>query len=127
MGGAVEEFIDNTINAATQVSTAGTVGYKGGSFGTNKGVVTSGVKDVVKDITGATAAEEANKLARQQFEQAKADAEKARKDAEIQSARDQVTASRLAGGVRGGISTVAPKGASRFSTLGSDEKDFLGL
>ena len=118
------DFVDDTLNVVTQLGTWGSVGFEDGGF--KKGVITDATIDVTKELTGAAAAEDANAVAREQFEQQKAAAAKERKEAKAQSAQEQITASRLAGGARAGKST-SKSSASRFSSLGGDEQDFLGL
>lgn len=120
-------FFEDIVNVATNIGTFGLAGFESEKGGLTTGVTGSPILSGVKDITGASAAEEANVDARKRFEEEKAGAEKARADAKSQSAREQVTASRLAGGARsGGTSSAASRG-SRFSSLGGDEQDFLGL
>lgn len=139
-GGPVQKFIDDpiggTINAVTNVATMGTVGYQDGRFATSEGIVTkTGVEGLrgVKQITGAQAAEDANNLARQQFDQQKIDAERARLEAQDQDMKNQIQQSRSAAGRGGGASGAGRSSASRASTaisnskLGQDERDFLGL
>lgn len=83
-------------------------------------------KDVIvkptKEITGAAAAEEANAMARDQFNETKAESLKAREDATIAKQRGQIAASNAAGSARS--SNVSPK--VNANKVG-DTKDFLGL
>ena len=83
----------------------------------------------LKDITGASAAEEANKEAKKQFESERKAAEQERENVQTASARDQLKASKLAASVRtGGRARTSSVGASKTSSLGgSDVQDFLGL
>lgn len=118
------KFVDYT----AQMFTGGFVGYQDGKFGA------SGVSsDMLKDVTGATAAEEANKLARQQFEEAKAEADAQRVEQQAQTGRDQIRQSQMAAAARSTASSRSANKATASSasggglTLGEDEKDFLGL
>lgn len=91
------------------------------------GEFVEGTVDVFKDITGANAAEDANKLAREQFEQGKADILSERELAREKNAAAQLKASNLAGGLRRGRKSSAPAKTASAPALGSDERDFLGL
>lgn len=90
-------------------------------------------KDLVKDVTGATAAEEANKAAEQNLKEQKAAAEADRVAGQQQFAKEQLIKSKQAGGQRRSTnssrSTATPKAVKTLATnnLGSDEQDFLGL
>lgn len=133
-GGPVQKFIDDpiggTINAVTNVATMGTVGYNDGRFATSEGLWTKTGEEAIrgtKQIMGVTAAEEANEIARQQMQQTQIDAEKARVEAQAQSSREQIQASRMASGRGGGGVGTGTSRVSRFSSLGEDERDFLGL
>lgn len=120
--------IDDVLNVALNFSTGGLAGFgeDGAGLGAlGKPAVEAGV-DGLKEITGAKAAEEANAQTRKRFEEEKAKAAQDRLDAQAQSAANQLAASRSAEATRGGVSS-QPKGTSRFSSLGSDEEDFLGL
>lgn len=124
-------ILDSTINYATTIFTGGSVGFDDDGFGTSSGVISDGgdslVKKPIKDLTGATAAEEANEDARKRFEEEKAVAADQKKQNQAQSAANQLAASRSASSARGGVSNPSSSGQSRFSNLGSDESDFLGL
>lgn len=125
MGGGGNSVFEQIIDVVVQSSTGGLAGFKSDEGGLAKGVTGSPLVDVVKEVTGAAAAEQANVDARKRFEEEKARSKKSRQEAKQQSAREQVTASRLAGAARtGGRGTDR---GSRFSSLGSDERDFLGL
>ena len=117
-----------TINAATQVSTGGMVGY--GKDGLKTGIqgeqfIKAGNTAVkgLKDVTGATAAEEANAQARSQFEDQAAQARQQRADAQILNQRNQVAASNNAGAARANRGT---NRSTRSSSVG-DVSDFLGI
>lgn len=129
-GGSGNSVFEDIVNVVTQVSTGGLVGFESDKGGLTGGVTTRGVVNVVepviKDITGATALEEANRQARSRFEEEKAAALKQRKEVKSDTARQQLIASRLAAGVRRGGGAAGGKG-SRATKLGSDESDFLGL
>lgn len=110
-----------------QLSTGGLAGFKSDDGGLGTGLSGDVAVGALKDVTGATAAEEANADARKRFAEEKSAADKARKDAQSQSAADQLAKSRSASSARGGISNPSSTGQARFSNLGSDEQDFLGL
>lgn len=133
-GGGGGSLLDQVINAGTQVVSGGLVGYQGGQV--TSGVTTNVVKDTLKEVTGAKAAEEANALAREQFETQRNAALNAREEARARTARDQLAASRLAASNRrrGSVNNAnkGQAGDNQFqsqsvSLLGSDEQDFLGL
>jgi len=124
MGGDAGDFLEKGLDIVTQLGTFGTVGFEDGAFG--KGVTTKQVKSTLKDVTGATAAEEATEQARERFEEEKKAAGKQREEIKAQTARDQLVASRLAGGARRAGATTAGKG-KKSTSLGSDTSDFLGL
>lgn len=86
--------------------------------------IVEGVTYGLKEITGANAAEEANRLAAEQIEQQRQAALDQRQEDQDARERDARTASRRAASVR---STSARRGGSRFGNLGFDEADFLGL
>ena len=114
-------------NVAFQGATLGLVGVDEGGF--KAGLTGQAIKEVtidpLKDISGATAAEDANALAREQMEEEKASRLQAREDAKSQSAAEQVRASRSAGGVR--TSTSGRTSGLTSAIVGEDERDFLGL
>lgn len=125
---AFSDPIGTIINVGTQTMTGGLVGYdKDSGFSVGKGLTGNVAIDGLKEVTGAKAAEEANKMAREQFDQQKVDAEKARLEAQAQSSREQIAASRMASGRGGGGVGTGTSRVSRFSSLGEDERDFLGL
>jgi len=126
----VKDVIDNPleqlINIPTQVGTGGLIGFEDGKF--EKGTTLDILGQGFKDISGISAAEEATEESRRQFEETKNRELEGRKERQAQSAREQLRLSRQAGSVsRGGIKTGRTGGGSRFSSLGSDEQDFLGL
>lgn len=110
-GGSIDSTLDGFVN---------TVGQFFGDVGRE---TMSGIKE----ITGAKAAEEANKLARQQFEETKANAETDRLEAQQKTARDQVTQSNMANRLRSKTAGGFNINPGAASTLGGDERDFLGL
>lgn len=133
-GNFFENLGSDFLNAGLQGVTGGVIGFENG--GISNGVTTNlakkSGKELVsgtKEVTGAKAAEEANKVARQQFEQAAEDAKNARIEAQAATAKDQVRQSQMAGAARASATTrSANKGtAIGGSVLGADEKDFLGL
>lgn len=119
-----EDFLNVTAN----VVTGGIVGFEADEGGFKAGVTLEPGIELAKELTGANAAAEANKLARDQFEQAKADTLADKAQAEADSAADQLKASNLAGGVRRGTRRSGGNtSASTGSDTGSQQKDFLGL
>ena len=113
------------LDIAAQVLTGGVMGFD--EDGVKVGITAQPGIDVFKEVTGAKAAEEANEDARKRFEEEKANAEQNRKDNSALSARAELQKSRSAGNARGGVKSSASRGNSRFSDLGTDEQDFLGL
>lgn len=126
-GGNVGEDI---LNVATNFLSVGLVGYDGenGGFDMSKGLVTKNATPIIKDITGATAAEEANADARARYEEEKANALREREQALNDNAVRQLQASRSGNSSRSATSTSNSRNgrASMFSDLGG-ERDFLGL
>ena len=80
--GSGTNIFEDFINFGTQIATIGTLGFDQNGF---KGGVTV---DATKEITGAAAAEEANKLARQQYEEQKAALEEQRQNKILQDKND---------------------------------------
>lgn len=120
-------LFENFINASLNLSSGGVLGFQSG--GLAPGVLADKVVEGAKEITGAAAAEEANDLARQRFEEEREKAEEQRREAQARSSRDQIIASRRAGAAQSSASNRANNAnrRSQFSILGSDERDFLGL
>lgn len=114
-------FLDDVVNVATQISTAGTVGY--GKQGVKKGITTEAAVDVTKEITGAKAAEEANAMARDQFNLATEQAKQDRLNSQTAAKNGQIAASNSAGAARGSASSTT----KRANTPVGDVSDFLGL
>ena len=121
--GGGNSFLESALDIGINYFTGGYAGYKDDEGGVGAGVSTS----ALKEVTGAKAAEEANEDARKRFEEEKANALQKRKDNQALSARAELQKSRSAGNARGGVKSSASKGNSRFSDLGTDEQDFLGL
>jgi len=123
----VSDLAGDVSEAGLNLSTLGMLGYKGGKF--RPGVTGRAGIDVLKDVTGASALEEANIDARQRFQEEKEKALAERKERKAKSAQEQLLASRKAGAARGGVKLFGPDKTrvSRYSTLGSDEQDFLGI
>jgi hypothetical protein len=115
--------LTQAVNGVMQLSTYGVVGY--GKDGVKLGAVGAPVGAAalkgVKDITGATAAEQANQIARDQFNQQTATADKAQNDAITLKANQQLTASNSAGAASKNI--IPPSVQNKVG----DTKDFLGL
>jgi len=119
-GGTGIDVLDDFINVNTQLATAGLVGY--GKDGAKAGVTGKPVVKGVKEVTGATAAEEANALARDQFEKSTEDALKNRQNAQLQNQQNQIKASQEAGS-----STVRRATTNKTATPLGGTTDFLGL
>lgn len=114
--------IDDTVNVLTQVTTGGLFGF--GEEGFKQGVVTEAAVDVTKEVTGAAAAEEANQLAREQFEQDRARQLQERDEALERNRTRQINLSRGAARARGGNIS---QSTSSVTGNNSIESDFLGL
>lgn len=112
--------LDDTLNILTNISTGGLAGFGEGGF--KAGVTGKPLVEGTKDVTGASAAEEANEQARDQFEQSKVQAEEDRLKSQQQDTQTQIAASRGAGRVRSSVSDSASTGPA----VGGG-KDFLGL
>lgn len=123
-GNFFENLLTDVINYGLQSSTAGLVGYKNG--GLQEGVGT----DALKEVTGAAAAEEANRQSRAQYEQTRRETAEARTAAQNQTALNQVQQSEMAQGARAykGRTTASNAGQPvSGATLGGDERDYLGI
>lgn len=128
-GNFFEDLFTNVVNYGLQGATGGIAGYDGG-LNFNGGASTDSVVAGTKEITGAAAAEEANRIAMEQFEEQKAAADADRAAAIQQTARDQVSLSQKAAAARSaGTKTSSANRGQAISggSLGTDEKDFLGL
>ena len=125
--GGGNSFLESALDIGINVATGGGFGYKDDKGGVTWGEILGPTMEGIKEVTGAKAAEEANEDARKRFTEEKANAEQKRKDNQALSARDELQKSRSAGNARGGVKSSASKGNSRFSDLGTDEQDFLGL
>lgn len=123
-GNFFENLLTDTINYTSQYFSAGLVGY--GQDGVKTGVTGTAGVNGLKEITGAKAAEDANKMAREQFEQARDDAQAERAEAIRQTGREELQKSRIAGAARN-ARTSSGKGSYGSFSLGEDERDFLGL
>lgn len=106
----------------------------GGLIGVDKdgnlemGVTTRGVRDAVRDVTGANAADEANRRAAQALADQRAEAARLREEEIARMRRSEVAASRAAGqaqqlGFLGGSGS----GGSDSSSFNNLTRDFLGL
>lgn len=122
MSGSNSNPLEDVLNVATQWSTLGLVGYDKKGF--KAGVTGEPIVEGTKEITGAAAAEEANAMAREQFEQQTAAANQDRENAKIANQRANLTASQTASAARN-ISTKNNKKSS--STPIGDVTDFLGI
>jgi hypothetical protein len=125
---------NDILNVGVQSMSGGFVGFENGkiSNGVSTNIAKSTGQAVVsglKTVTGAKAAEEANKIATQQFEEQKASAIADRQESYRQAGLQQVQTSQQAGAARSTSRSAAAtsntnKGAFN---LGGDEKDFLGV
>lgn len=122
-GNFFENLGADILNVGLGTATGGLVGYKDGKIQAGATV------DGLKVVTGAKAAEDATALARKQYEEQKAAAEAGRLEAQGQQSRDQMIQSQRAGAARNITSkSSANRGtAISGSSLGTEEKDFLGL
>jgi hypothetical protein len=119
--GGKGNFFENVLNTYLQTQTGGMVEYDKGF----KGNVQNDVGlQIIKETSGAKAAEEANEMAREQFEEQKVAAEQDRNNQILQRGREQIQASQLAGAARRAGTN---SNRSTGTVLGSDERDFLGL
>ncbi|MCK4518202.1 hypothetical protein KAT92_05460 [Candidatus Babeliales bacterium] len=116
---------EDILNVALQGATFGTLGVS--EEGVGLGVVGEAGASALKDITGVTAAEDANKIAREQFETEQAAIETERETAQADSAQAQLKASRLAGTARKTSTRTSTGRSAQGSQLIGDERDFLGL
>lgn len=118
--GTGNNFFEDVLDVGTNLLTGGLAGFDDGGFGA--GVTVEGVKEV----TGVNAAEDALIENRRQFELQREAAIQERADEQALNAREAVNLSRSAA-TRSSSSVAARRSGSRFSSLGSDERDFLGL
>lgn len=134
-GNFFENAFADIINVGVQGLTGGIAGFENGKI--SNGVATNAAKKSgagavsgIKEVTGAKAAENANELARQQFEQAQSDALAARAEAQDQVAKSELQKSQIAGAARNAQAPTRSnfRGVPSGGTLlGQDEKDFLGI
>jgi len=131
-GNFFDNLFSDVANYTVQTSTGGLLGYQDGKIG--NGVTTNyyrevgrGLRDGVKDITGATAAEEANAQARAQYEQARRDAEAARVEQQNRIAQSEIAKSRSAQRSRSTQNRSRTSGGYGSFSISQDEQDFLGL
>lgn len=110
-----------------QIISGGILGVgRDGNIG--MGVTTRGVRDAVRDVTGANALDEANNRARQLIADQRAEAARLREEEIARMRRSEVAASRAAGqaqqlGFLGGSGS----GGSDSSSFNNLTRDFLGL
>lgn len=127
-GNFFENLLSDVVNYGLQYSTSGLVGYGDGNLKT--GVTTDVVVGGTKEVTGAAAAEEANRMAREQYEQTRKETAQARTAAQNQTALNQIQQSEMAQGARAykGRTTASNAGQPvSGATLGGDERDYLGI
>jgi len=117
------DALDDALNVVTQVSTLGLVGYNG-EKGLSQGKVTSTTLEGAKELTGANAAEEANRLARQQYEDQVLAARTDRENMLLQNKQRQITASNAATASRNSANNTSNINSQRFT---GDVSDYLGL
>lgn len=107
VGGVKLPSLNEVADVAANVSTAGVVGVnKDGQV--DAGLTSRGVYQGLKDVTGATAAEEANNIAKQQIDEQKAALEEQKKQ-RIRSQQDRerqlsMAAKGTGGSTGGGVS-----------------------
>lgn len=123
--GDIKEGFKNPLvgvgNLLLQAGTGGTIGL--GKDGIKAGITGQAAIDGVKEVTGAAAAEEANALARDQFEQNQQAALDDRQNAITQNNRRQVAASNAAGSARSNSNQGGTSGSQKIGNV----SDFLGL
>jgi hypothetical protein len=126
-------FFEDLLSVGLNIGTGGVVGYSADG-GLGAGAIPNYLKNVgnetmrgVKNVTGAKAAEDANKMARQQMEEQRAMAEQERANQQQRTAKDQMRQSQLAGAARGGQSGANRSSGMGAINIGDDERDFLGL
>lgn len=122
-GGTGIGFLDDAISLGTNIATGGLVGYGDGGF--KAGVTGQIGVNVAKDLTGATAAEEANEMAKQQFKEEKENRLKDRNDSILAEQNAQIQASN-AGPSASKKSNKNTTNKVSTTPIG-DNKDFLGL
>lgn len=118
-GDSTRDVLNTGLNIVTNVGTGGLVGYDENGFSMSSGVLGAPVEKGLKDVTGATAAEEANKIAREQVEAEREQVMNDRKMQQQTNYRNQLAASRSASAAR-------RRQAQASGGLGN-EVDFLGL
>ena len=118
--GALDTFVEDVFNLTGGV---GLFDFEKGK-GFKAGKAGEAIVQGTKEVTGAAAAEDANALAREQFEQDKARLTKERADAQATNQRRQITASKGAAGARGNTSTTT---GGQGTSLNNTQTDFLGL
>lgn len=127
------EFVEDVLGAGEELGEKALpfLGDAGQGFSDGVGdFLEEGWKSLVygtKELTGANAAEEANDLARLRIDEENRRALEERQRAQDQTAQDRLAASRAASRGRSSSSRSSRTGGSNYSSLGSDEVDFLGL
>lgn len=131
-GNFFENLFSDVANWGVNTMTVGLLGYEDGKIG--NGVATNALREGgraavsgLKEVTGATAAEEANAQARAQYEQARADAEAARVEQQNRIAQSEIAKSRSAQRSRSTQSRSRTSGGYGSFSISQDEQDFLGL
>jgi uncharacterized Ntn-hydrolase superfamily protein len=119
--------LQDILNIGLNVSTGGLVGFEADNGGVGAGVTGEVAIDGIKEVTGVNAAEEANKLQREQFETEQENIAKDREDALAQKAADALKSSNLAGGNRRNRGKNSSNTSANTSSTGASGKDFLGL
>ena len=115
------DVLDEGLNAFTNVFTFGQAGYGKDGFGMDKGVAGKQEINFLKEITGAKAAEEANAMARDQFNQEVAAKEVDRANAVSQKKNNQLNLSNNAQKLNNNSSP------NKSTKIVGDVTDFLGL
>lgn len=116
--------IDDVVDFSTQAGSLGLFGYDK-EEGFKAGKVGQLAIDATKEVTGAAAAEEANAIARDQFEKDEARLTKQRADAQSEHRKRQVSLSKGASRARGNSTSTSSTQTS--SSINNTQTDFLGL
>lgn len=120
-GGTDDNAFATGFNLLTNAATMGLFGYNDQGF--KAGYSGQVALDGTKEITGAKAAEEANAMAKQQFDDNVTKARQDRVDAQSASKNNAIAASQNAGSARS--SNYAP--SKKNAPVVGDVNDFLGL
>lgn len=114
-------LIDETLNVGANVISGGLIGFNKEGF--KPGVTGKVVVEGTKEITGANAAEEANQIARDQYEDEVKRRDKQRADQVATDERRQISLSKSAGSARKTSSLTSSSNQAGTAPT----TDFLGL